>query len=179
FRISELQKDLAQAEEKLQKAEKKYKDAIDNYQKVAKEESQQKKVDVSKVDQYSEKARAAHAESNLAKEEFDSARKKDETKSLKSKLDTENDVLLKSKLEYGGLQRRLKELKDVKAWNGTTLLRWTFGLLTLCSGIASLVLLILSVKRLASADKRLLEIVDRQEAALNAAVKSVDAPPVQ
>ncbi|MBQ1336933.1 MAG: hypothetical protein IIY32_01310, partial [Thermoguttaceae bacterium] len=74
---------------------------------------------------------------------------------------------------------RLKELKDVKAWNGTTLLRWTFGLLTLCSGIASLVLLILSVKRLASADKRLLEIVDRQEAALNAAVKSVDAPPVQ
>ena len=179
FRISELQKDLAQAEEKLQKAEKKYKDAIDNYQKVAKEESQQKKVDVSKVDQYSEKARAAHAESNLAKEEFDSARKKDETKSLKSKLDTENDVLLKSKLEYGGLQRRLKELKDVKAWNGTTLLRWTFGLLTLCSGIASLVLMILSVKRLASADKRLLEIVDRQEAALNAAVKSVDAPPVQ
>ena len=179
FRISELQKDLAHAEERLQKAEKKYKDAFDNYQKVAKEESQQRKKDVSKIDEYSEKARAAHSELNLAKEELDSVRKKDESKSLKSKLEAENDVLLESKLEYGGLQRRLKGLKDVKAWDGTTLLRWTFGLLTLCSGIASLVLLILSVKRLASADKRLLEIVDRQEAALNAAVKSVDAPPVQ
>ena len=177
--ISKVEKDFARAEETLQTAEKRYKDAWDNYQKVVREESQQRGVNVSKIDEYSPKAREAHAESDLAKEELDSVRKKDESKSLKSKLEAENDVLLESKLEYGGLQRRLKGLKDVKAWDGTTLLRWTFGLLTLCSGIASLVLLILSVKRLASADKRLLEIVDRQEAALNAAVKSVDAPPVQ
>ena len=177
--ISKVEKDFARAEETLQTAEKRYKDAWDNYQKVVREESQQRGVNVSKIDEYSPKAREAHAESDRAKEELDMLREKDEAGVLKAQLRDDKENLSQVELECEAKEKRLKELKksDAVPWFAIAYrLLEVFGG---CSALTALVLMILSVKRLASADKRLLEIVDRQEAALNAAVKSVDAPPVQ
>ncbi len=177
--ISALEKDVTQAEETFQNAEKRYKDAWNNYQTVAREESQQKKVNVSKVDEYSSRAREAHAESDRAKEELDGLREEDKAGALKKKLSAHKETLSQAKVNYEVKEKRLKNLKKVDVIPWHAIAQGFLEIFSACSALMALVLMILSVKRLASADKRLLEIVDRQEAALNAAVKSVDAPPVQ
>ncbi len=177
--VSSLEKDVARAEETLQTADKRYKDAWENYQKVIREESQQRGVNVSKIDDYSPKAREAHAESDRAKEELDKLREEDKAGSLKAQLNSERGYLSRVKLECEANEKKLKELKKSDAVPWFAIAHLFLLIFSGCFSLASLVLIIISIKRLASADKRLLEIVDRQEAALNAAVKSVDAPPVQ
>ena len=177
--ISKLEKDVARAEETLQTADKRYKDAWENYQKVIREESQQRGVNVSKIDDYSPKAREAHAESDRAKEELDKLREEDKAGTLKAQLSFEKENLSRVKLDCDEKEKDLKKLKKSDSIPWHTIALVFLLIFSGCFSLASLVLIIISIKRLASADKRLLEIVDRQEAALNAAVKSVDAPPVQ
>ena len=177
--IADLEKKAARAEETFQTADKRYKDAWDNYQKVAREESQQRGVNVSRIEEFSPKAREARAESDSAKEELEKLRKEDKAVFLKAQLSSEKENLSQVKLECEAKEKILKELKKSDSIPWFAIAQRFLEIFSGCSALMALVLMILSVKRLASADKRLLEIVDRQEAALNATVKSVDAPPVQ